>query len=174
MIQSLKGFTPQIGENTFVAPSADIIGEVTIGRESSIWYQCVLRGDVGPIVVGDYTNIQDGTVVHCTYNKHFTTIGSRVTIGHKVMLHGCTVGDEAFVGMGAILLDGSVMAPRSFLAAGALLPQGAQTESGWLYMGSPAKKVRPLKDSELEFLGQSAQNYYQYKSWYLGTQKEEA
>lgn len=162
----LKGFTPQIGENTFVAPSADLIGEVEIGKESSIWFQCVLRGDVGPIKIGDYTNIQDGTVIHCTYKKHFVTIGNYVTVGHKAMLHGCTVGDEAFIGMGAILLDGSEMAPRSFLAAGSILTQGQKTESGYLYMGAPAKKIRALKEEELNFLRQSANNYFEYKSWY--------
>ena len=166
MIVELKGVKPEIGENTFVAPSSDIIGQVKIGKESSIWYRCVLRGDVTPIEVGDFTNIQDGTVVHGTYGKHDVKIGNYVTIGHKAMLHGCHVGDEAFIGMGAILLDGSVMAPKSFLAAGSLLAQRAKTESGFLYMGSPAKKIRPLKEEELKFLRQSAMNYFEYKSWY--------
>ncbi len=166
MILELKGEKPKIGENTFVAPSADIIGQVTIGKESSIWYQCVLRGDVTPIVIGDYTNIQDGTCIHGTYNKFDVQIGNYVTVGHKAMLHGCRIGDEAFVGMGAILLDDSEMAPRSFLAAGSLLPQGMKTESECLYMGSPAKKVRLLKEAELKFLRQSAMNYFEYKSWY--------
>ncbi len=162
----LKGKTPKLGENTFVAPSADLIGDVTVGKESSIWFQCVLRGDVTPIEIGDYTNIQDGTVIHGTYNKFDVKIGNYVTVGHKAMLHGCHIGDEAFVGMGAILLDGSVMAPRSFLAAGSLLAQGSKTESGWLYMGRPAKKIRELKEEELKFLRQSANNYFEYKSWY--------
>ena len=103
----LKGVTPKIGKNTFVAPSADLIGQVEIGEESSVWFQCVLRGDVTPIKVGDYTNIQDGTVINGTYNKFDVQIGNYVTIGHKAMIHGCHIGDEAFVGMGAILLDGS-------------------------------------------------------------------
>lgn len=162
----LNGHTPQIGENCFIAESADLIGDVKIGKESSVWFQCVLRGDVCPIVIGDFTNIQDGTVIHGTYQKYSTHIGSYVTIGHKVMLHGCTIGDEAFVGMGSILLDGSEMAPRSFLAAGSLLTERAKTESGWLYMGSPAKKVRLLKEEELKFLRQSANNYLFYKTWY--------
>ena len=166
MIRDLKGHQPDIHTSAFIAPSADIIGEVSIGANSSIWYQCVLRGDVGPIKIGEKTNVQDGTVIHCTYNRFFTTIGNSVTIGHKAMLHGCTVGDEAFIGMGAILLDGSVMEPRSFLAAGSLLPSGATAESGFLYMGSPAKKVRPLREEELKFLTQSAENYFNYKKWY--------
>lgn len=162
----LKGFKPQVDESAFVAPSADLIGEVKVGAESSIWFQCVLRGDVGPIIVGENTNIQDGTVIHCTYKKHSVTIGDRVTVGHKCMLHGCEIGDEAFIGMGAILLDGVKVAPRSFIAAGSLLTQGQETESGFMYMGSPAKKVRALKEKELEFLTQSAENYQLYKSWY--------
>lgn len=162
----LKGHTPEIAENTFVAPSADIIGDVKIGKESSIWFQCVLRGDVSPIEIGDFTNIQDGTIIHGTYKKHDVKIGNYVTVGHKAMLHGCHIGDEAFVGMGAVLLDGSVMAPKSFLAAGSLLAQGAKTESGWLYIGRPAKKVRELKEEEIKFLRQSANNYFEYKTWY--------
>jgi carbonic anhydrase/acetyltransferase-like protein (isoleucine patch superfamily) len=166
VIQELKGVKPKIGDNTFVAPSADIIGQVEIGRESSIWYQCVLRGDVMPISIGDYTNIQDGTVIHGTLNKHAVQIGDYVTVGHKAMLHGCQIGDEAFVGMNATLLDGCQVAARSFIAAGSLVPQGMQTESGFLYMGSPAKKIRPLRSHEQEFLRQSAMNYFEYKSWY--------
>lgn len=171
-MMELKGKRPKIGPNTFVAPSADIIGDVEIGQESSVWFQCVLRGDVTPIVIGDFTNIQDGTVIHGTYNKHDVKIGNYVTVGHKAMLHGCHIGDEAFVGMGAILLDGSEMAPGSFLAAGSLLAQGARTESGWLYIGRPAKKVRELKPEEKAFLRQSANNYFEYKSWYESSETE--
>ncbi len=166
MQHELKGVKPKIGKNTFVAPSADLIGQVEIGEESSVWFQCVLRGDVTPIKVGDFTNIQDGTVIHGTYNKFDVQIGNYVTIGHKAMIHGCHIGDEAFVGMGAVLMDGAEMEPRSFLAAGSLLPQGMKTESGFLYMGAPAKKIRPLKEEELIFLRQSAMNYFEYKSWY--------
>lgn len=162
----LRGKKPVVGKNTFVAPSADLIGDVTIGENSSIWFCCVLRGDVEPITIGDHTNIQDGTVIHGTYGKAAAKIGNYVTVGHKAMLHGCEIGDEAFVGMGSILLDGAVMEPRSFLAAGSMLTQGARAESGWMYMGSPAKKVRPLKENELKFLRQSAMNYIEYKSWY--------
>lgn len=172
MIKTLKGFQPEISPSAFIAESADIIGEVTVGDQSSIWFQCVLRGDVGPIKIGSQTNIQDGTVIHCTFNKHFVTIGDRVTIGHQAMLHGCEVGDEAFIGMSSTLLDGSVMEPRSFLAAGSLLPQGARAESGWLYMGAPAKKIRPLKEAELAFLSQSAENYMNYTQWYTPSQED--
>ena len=163
---SINGKKPQIGKDCFIAPSADLIGDVTIGDGSSIWFQCVLRGDVTPILIGKNTNIQDGTVIHGTYGKWDVKVGDNVTVGHKVMLHGCHIGDEAFVGMGSILLDGSRMESQSFLAAGSLLTEGAVAESGWLYMGRPAKQVRKLKEEELKFLRQSANNYLMYKSWY--------
>lgn len=162
----INGKEPQIGEGCFLAPSADIIGDVVIGDGSTVWFQCVLRGDVGPIEIGKNTNIQDGTVIHGTHKKWDVKIGDNVTVGHQAMLHGCHIGDEAFVGMGSILLDGSRMAPRSFLAAGSLLTEGAETETGWMYMGRPAKAVRKLKEDELNFLRQSANNYLMYKSWY--------
>ncbi len=168
----LRGKKPQVGKNCFIAPSADLIGDVVIGEDSSIWFQCVLRGDVMPIKIGQSTNIQDGTVIHGTYGKYGTTVGDFVTVGHKAMLHGCTIGDEAFVGMNATLLDGSEMAPRSFLAAGSLLTEGSKTESDYLYMGVPAKKIRPLREEELKFLRQSANNYLLYKSWYDNTEEE--
>ena len=162
----LKGKEPQIEKDCFVADSADIIGDVNVGEGSSIWFQCVLRGDVEPIVIGKNTNIQDGTVIHGTHGQWDVKIGDNVTVGHQCMLHGCHIGDEAFVGMGSILLDGSRMAPRSFLGAGSMLTQGAETKTGWLYMGRPAKAVRELKENELKFLRQSANNYLMYKSWY--------
>lgn len=170
----LNGKSPRWGKNCFIAPTADLIGDVTIGDESSIWFQCVLRGDVCPIEIGDYTNIQDGTVIHGTYQRHDVKIGNYVTVGHKAMLHGCEIGDEAFVGMGSILLDGSKMQPQSFLAAGSLLTEGSVAESGWLYVGSPAKKIRPLKPEEQKFLRQSANNYLTYKSWYDPSVTEES
>lgn len=157
---------PKVHESCFVAPSADIIGDVTVGEQSNIWFQCVLRGDVTAITIGKRTNIQDGTVIHGTYGKWEVKVGDDVTVGHKAMLHGCEVGDQAFIGMGCILLDGSKMAPRSFLAAGSLLPEGKETKSGWLYMGRPAKAVRELRKEELEFLSQSAKNYLMYSEWY--------
>lgn len=162
----LLGKEPKIGKNCFIAPSADLIGDITMGQESSIWFQCVLRGDVMPIEIGEYSNIQDGTVIHGTHNRFAVRIGNYVTVGHKAMLHGCQIGDEAFVGMGSTCLDGSVMEPRSFLAAGSILTEGKVAESGWLYMGAPAKKIRPLKEDEMNFLRQSANNYLLYKSWY--------
>lgn len=156
----------QIQPSVFLAPTAQIIGAVTIGDKSSVWYSCVLRGDVMPIIVGSETNIQDGTVIHGTYKKYGTTIGDRVTIGHQCMLHGCTIGDEAFIGMQTLVMDGCVVAPRSFIGAGALLTEGTKTESEWLYLGRPAKAIRKLNDDEKKFLKQSAENYKFYTTWY--------
>lgn len=152
--------------SVFLAPTAQLIGDVTIGHNSSIWYNVVLRGDVMPIVIGVDTNIQDGTVIHGTYQKFGTTIGDRVTVGHSCILHGCTLGDESFIGMGVLVMDGCVVAPRSFIGAGALLTEGTKTESEWLYLGRPAKAVRPLNEKEKTFLKQSAENYKFYTSWY--------
>lgn len=156
----------QIKSSVFLAPTAQIIGAVTIDEKSSVWYGTILRGDVMPIVIGKETNIQDGTVIHGTYKKWGTTVGDRVTIGHQCMLHGCTIGDEAFIGMQAMIMDGCVVAPRSFIGAGALLTEGTTTESEWLYLGRPAKAVRKLTDAEKAFLKQSAENYKFYTTWY--------
>ncbi len=167
MILPLLGHTPKIGEGTYLAEGARIIGDVTIGRDSSIWFNTVLRGDVGPIKIGDQTNIQDGTVIHGTFKKAFATIGNRVTIGHTVVLHGCKVDDLCLIGMGAILMDDSHVGPRNIVGAGSLVTEGAQfLDEGWLILGRPAKAVRRLKPEELAFLDKSADNYLLYKSWY--------
>lgn len=167
MIRSLLGHTPEIGENSFIAPGAHIIGDVKIGARCSIWYNTVLRGDVGPIRIGDETNIQDGSVIHGTFKKAFATIGRRVTVGHLVMLHGCTIGDSCLIGMGAIIMDNCRIASRTIVGAGSLVTeQTVIEEEGWLVIGRPAKAVRRLKPEELAFLERSADNYLLYKSWY--------
>lgn len=171
-ISSLLGFTPKIGEGTFVAPNATIIGEVNIGKNCSIWFSTVIRGDVGPIVIGDETNIQDGSVLHGSFGKAFATVGRRVTVGHLVMLHGCTIGDHCLIGMGSTIMDNAVVPARSIVGAGSLVTEGAKfPEEGWLIMGRPAKAVRPLKPAELAFLETSANNYLQYKDWYQNPSK---
>jgi gamma-carbonic anhydrase len=163
---SVRDKSPVISKNTFLATSAQIIGDVTIGEGSSIWYGVVLRGDVMPIKIGRESNIQDNTVLHGTFNKCGATVGSRVTVGHSVILHGCTLGDESFIGMGAVVMDMCEVAPRTMIGAGALLTENTKTKEGWLYLGRPAKAIRPLTEEELKFLGQSADNYIFYKSWY--------
>lgn len=166
MIQELNGKTPQIGNGTFVAPSADIIGDVRIGKNCSIWYHTTLRGDVMPIVIGDETNIQDNTVIHGTYKKCGAVIGNKVTVGHSVILHGCKIGDLVLVGMGAIIMDQAEIPSRSIVGAGSLVTEDAKFPEGHLILGRPAKAVRPLNEKELAFLPQSAQNYMDYMKWY--------
>jgi carbonic anhydrase/acetyltransferase-like protein (isoleucine patch superfamily) len=166
-VRPLLGHTPKIGEGTFLADGAHIIGDVTIGRNCSIWYNTVLRGDVGPITVGDESNIQDGSVVHGTFKKAFAKIGSRVTVGHSVILHGCTIGDRCLIGMGSIVMDNAQIASGSIVGAGSLVTEESKfIEEGWLIFGRPAKAVRRLKPEESAFLDKSADNYLLYKSWY--------
>lgn len=166
MIIPLNGKTPQFGPGTFVAPSADVIGDVVTGRACSIWYNTSLRGDVMPIVIGDESNIQDNSVLHGTYKKCGAVVGSQVTVGHSVILHGCRIGDLCLIGMGSIVMDEAEIPDRSIVAAGTLVTEGARFPAGHLIMGRPAKAVRPLKLEELAFLPQSAKNYMMYMNWY--------
>ncbi len=166
LIMSVQDHKPQIGEGTFLAPSAQLIGEVTLGKNCSIWFNTILRGDVGPIKIGDETNIQDGSIIHCTYNKAFTTIGNRVTVGHAVVMHGCRIDDLVLIGMGTIIMDNAHISSRTIVGAGSLVTENAIFEEGWLVLGRPAKAVRKLRPEELEFLDKSANNYLNYKSWY--------
>ena len=166
MILPLRGKTPQIGKDSYVAPSADLIGDVTIGRNCSIWFNTTLRGDVMPIVIGDETNIQDNTVIHGTYQKCGAVIGSKVTVGHSVILHGCKIGDLVLVGMGSVIMDQAEIPSRCIVGAGSLVTENARFPEGHLIMGRPAKAVRPLNEKELAFLPKSAQNYMDYTKWY--------
>ncbi len=142
------GVRPTIGRDVYIAPTASIIGDVTIGDGASIWFNTVLRGDVMPISIGARTNIQDGSVVHVTNGIARTTIGDDVTVGHMVLLHGCTVGNTVLVGMGSVLLDGSVVEDGAIVGAGALLPPGMRVAAGTLVMGRPAKVIRPVSDMD--------------------------
>lgn len=166
MIIPLLGKTPQVGEGSFVAPTASLIGDITIGKRCSIWFNTTLRGDVMPIVIGDESNIQDNTVIHGTYKKCGAVIGNKVTVGHSVILHGCKVGDLVLVGMGSIIMDEAEVPARSVVGAGSLVTEGARFPEGHLILGRPAKAVRPLKENELAFLEQSARNYIEYMGWY--------
>ena len=152
MVYALAEKEPVIAESAWIAPNATLIADCHIGERSSVWYGCILRGDVHSIRVGTDTNIQDATVIHVTGGKFATTIGNRVTIGHRVLVHGATLHDDCFIGMGATLLDGAVVEPLGFVAAGALIPPGMVVKSGWLAIGSPAKLLRETKDSEREMM----------------------
>lgn len=142
-----------------MAPGADVVGDVTLGDESSLWYGCVVRGDVHTVRIGAQTNIQDLSVIHVTGGKFATQIGDRVTIGHRVLVHGATLMDDAFVGMGAMLLDGVTVEPFGFVAAGALVPPGFTVKGGWLALGSPAKLVREIRGEEREMMARTWKNY---------------
>lgn len=156
---SYINYEPKINSETFIAPGARIIGNVEIGENSSVWYNCVVRGDVNYVKIGKNTNIQDGTVVHVTTDKYPTVIGDNVTIGHNATIHGCTIEDYGFVGMGAIVLDGAVVKSFGFVAAGALVPPGFVVPEGKLVAGVPAKIIRDLSDDEKENIKKSAQHY---------------
>lgn len=169
MIRELRGIKPEIGPDSFIAPSSDIIGDVKLGRKCSVWFNTTLRGDVMPIVIGDESNIQDNSVIHGTYKKCAATIGNRVTVGHSVILHGCRVGDLVLVGMGSIIMDLAEIPDHSVVAAGSLVTEGAKFPARHLILGRPAKAVRPLNETELAFLDQSAENYMEYMSWYGGS-----
>lgn len=166
LIKSLNGKTPKIGKNVFIAENAVIIGDVIIGDDCSIWYNTVLRGDVCQIEIGNKTNIQDGTIIHGTYKKCGVKIGEGVTIGHAVTLHGCTIEDYVLIGMGSMLMDLSYIKKNSFVGAGSLVTEESKFEEGQMILGRPAKAIRPLKENELKFLKQSADNYMFYKGWY--------
>ena len=164
---------PIIGESVYIDESAVVIGDVTLGDDVSIWPTAVVRGDVESIKIGDGTNVQDGSVLHVTHAGRFTaqgyplTIGKGVTIGHKAVVHACTVGDYCLIGIGAIIMDDAVLEDYVMLGAGALVPPVNRLESGYLYVGSPARQVRPLKESEKEFLEYSAEHYIHLKNEHL-------
>lgn len=166
MLISCQGKTPKVGKDVFLADGSKVIGDVELGDKSSVWFNVVIRGDVAPIRIGAETNIQDNTVIHGTWNKASVTIGQGVTVGHSVVLHGCTIGDLCLIGMGSIIMDGAKIGSNSIVGAGSLVTEGSQFESGMLILGRPAKALRPLTQDELAFLPKSASNYITYKSWY--------
>lgn len=172
-IRTFNNKQPTIGERVFIDDSAVVIGDVTLGDDVSIWPTTVVRGDVERITIGEGTNVQDGSVLHVTHAGKYTrqgyplTIGKGVTIGHRAVVHACTVGDYCLIGIGAIIMDGAVLEDYVMLGAGALVPPGKKLDSGFLYVGVPAKQARPLKESEKEFLEYSSRQYIQLKNEYL-------
>jgi carbonic anhydrase/acetyltransferase-like protein (isoleucine patch superfamily) len=167
LIERFGNLKPKLGERVFVAPNATIIGDVEVGDDSSIWFGAILRGDVNYIRVGKCTSIQDGSVVHVTLKTHPTIVGSYVTVGHAVKLHGCVIEDCCLIGIGAIILDGAVIGEGSIVAAGALVPPGKKFPPRSLIMGFPATVKRSLSDEEVEGLKEHALRYVRYKEEYL-------
>lgn len=161
MIIQFDDKIPKLHSSVYIEDSAKIIGDVVIGKESSVWFNAVIRGDIHSIKIGERTNVQDLTMIHVTRKYSPTTIGNEVTIGHSVTLHGCTIADLCLIGMGSVILDDAEIAPQCLVAAGSLVPPRFKSKPGMLIMGSPAKIVRPLKEHELAKLKQSSQNYVQ-------------
>ena len=171
-IDSYKGLQPLLGEAVYVHPSATVIGDVVLGDRVSIWPGVVIRGDVNSIRVGADSNIQDNSVLHVSHKNPThpegapLVIGERVTVGHACILHGCMIGDECLIGMGAIVMDRAVLQPRVLLGAGSLVPEGKGLESGWLYLGRPARPVRRLTESEIAGLRAHAEHYVEWAADY--------
>lgn len=172
-IRSFEDHVPQISKAVFIDPTALVIGQVTIGENSSVWPMTVIRGDVHSIKIGARTSIQDGSVLHVTHAGPYQpdgfalNIGDDVTIGHKALLHGCTIGNRCLIGMGAVVMDGAVINDEVILGANSLVPPGRTLESGFLWMGTPAKKIRKLSEKEIAFFKYSADNYVKLKNRYL-------
>ena len=167
ILKTIRGKTPSHGLNCFFAETSVVVGDVIMGADCSVWYHAIIRGDVNRIEIGDRVNVQDGAVIHATYQKYSTTIGSRVSIGHNAIVHGCTIHDNVLIGMGAIVMDGCVVESNSIIAAGAVLPQRTHVPSGTIFGGVPAKKVKnistELVEGEIERI---ADNYTMYADWF--------
>ena len=166
-IITCRNKTPEVGENCFLAPTATLIGDVEMGNECSIWFNAVVRGDVNSIKMGNKVNIQDGAVIHATYEKTKVNLGNNVSVGHNALVHGCTVEDNVLIGMGAIVMDNCYIEENCIIAAGAVLLEGTRVESGSVYAGVPAKKVKSLSKELFEGEVQRiANNYVMYASWF--------
>jgi carbonic anhydrase/acetyltransferase-like protein (isoleucine patch superfamily) len=168
MLRSFRGVLPRVHSTAFIDESAQVIGDVEIGEESSVWMAVVIRGDVHRIRIGRRSNVQDGTVVHVMNRTHPTTVGDNVTIGHGALLHGCTIEDRCLIGMGAILLNGAHIGTGSIVAAGTLVVEEMKVPPGSLVMGSPGKVKRPVTDAELENIQALADRYVGYRLDYMG------
>jgi len=166
IIKSVRGFTPVFGENCFLADGAIIVGEVTMGKNCTVWFNAVVRGDVHSITIGDNTNIQDGAVLHCTYKLAKLVIGNNVSIAHNAVVHGCTIEDNVLIGIGAIILDDAVIGSNSVIAAGAVVLPGTVVEPGSIYAGVPAKRVKDIGANMKAVIERTARNYPMYADWF--------
>lgn len=167
LIKSVNGKSPVIPDDCYVAENATIVGDVTLGKSCSVWFNTVIRGDVNSITIGDKVNIQDGAIIHCTYQKHATVIGNNVSIGHNAIVHGCTIKDNVLVGMGAIVMDNCVVESNAIIGAGSVVTQNTVVPSGTIFAGIPAKWVKDLDASD--FAGEIeriSNNYVMYSGWF--------
>ena len=167
LILPVKGITPKLDSSVWIAENATIVGEVVMGKNCTVWFQAVVRGDVNKIAIGNQVNIQDGVVIHGTFQKSATTIGNKVSIGHNATIHGCTIQDHVLIGMGAIVMDDAIIASHTIIAAGAVVLQNTITEPYSIYAGVPAKKVKTITKEEAEkMISKTADNYIEYASWF--------
>lgn len=167
LIRKVRGITPKMGEDCFLAETATVIGEVEMGDQCSIWYNAVVRGDVHYIRMGNKVNVQDNATIHCTYQKAPTEIGNNVSIGHNAIVHGCTIKDNVLIGMGAIVMDGAVVESNSIIAAGAIVLEGTHVPSGTIFAGIPAKKVKDITPELVSGeIDRIANNYVMYSGWF--------
>lgn len=166
IIKTVRGFTPKFGSDCFIADGAIVVGEVTMGNSCSVWFNAVVRGDVHSITIGNNTNIQDGAVLHCTYKQAKLIIGDNVSIAHNAVVHGCTIEDNVLIGIGAVILDHAVIGSNSVVAAGAVVLPGTRVESGSVYAGIPAKRVKDIGEEMKEVIQRTARNYPMYATWY--------
>lgn len=166
IVKGVRGKFPQMGNNCFLAENATVVGEVTMGDNCSVWFNAVVRGDVHFIKIGNNVNIQDGAVIHCTYQKAGTTIGNNVSIGHNALVHGCTVHDDVLIGMGAIVMDNVVVGSNTIIAAGSVVLENTIVEPDSIYAGVPAKKVKDISEKQKEVFSRTANNYIMYSEWF--------
>ncbi len=166
IILPVKNISPKLGNDCFIAPNATLVGDVVMGNNCSVWFNAVIRGDVNAITIGNETNIQDGVVIHATYLKAATHIGNRVSVGHNAIVHGCTVKDNVLIGMAAIVMDNAVVNEYCIIAAGSVVLENTICESGYIYAGTPAKRIKPITEEQRALLNQLPDNYIMYSSWF--------
>jgi carbonic anhydrase/acetyltransferase-like protein (isoleucine patch superfamily) len=171
LIMKVRGKSPEIGENCWLAPNATVVGDVVMGKNCTVWFNAVVRGDVHEIRIGDDSNIQDGAVIHCSYQRAPTYIGNQVSIAHNAIVHGCTIHDRVLIGMGAIVMDGAVVHSDSIIAAGAVVLAGTVVESNSIYGGMPAKKLKEIGPEMREVIMRTARNYPMYAQWFADPEK---
>ena len=166
LVRSVRGNHPQFGENCWLAENATVVGDVIMGEHCTVWFNAVVRGDVNSIRIGDYSNVQDGAVIHCTYQKNGTYIGNYVSIAHNAIVHGCTIEDHVLIGMGSIIMDGAVIGTGSIIAAGAIVTQNTKVPPGTIYAGNPAKYLKDVSPDLGAIIDRTANNYITYSGWF--------
>lgn len=166
VILPVLGHLPKLHDSCWLAPNATVVGDVEMGENCTVWFNAVVRGDVNKIRIGHHSNVQDGAVIHCTYQKTATIIGNYVSIAHNAIVHGCTIEDHVLIGMGAIVMDNAYIESGSIIAAGAIVTQGTRVPKGSIYAGNPAKFLKPVSEEAAEVFMRTAMNYVTYASWF--------